>query len=103
MFMTHLECSLTGERYDAGRIETRNLAGDFMMSRTHLQRLFAKAVQTGCLGWYDEPKKTQLWISGAFLREYCGWQAIKFAYIDQAFEAAKMQIERDPVRFAVCA
>jgi len=92
-----------GERYDAGRMETRNLAGDFMMSRTHLQRLFAKAVQTGCLGWYDEPKKTQLWISGAFLREYCGWQAIKFAYIDQAFEAAKMQIERDPVRFAVCA
>lgn len=92
-----------GERYSAGRVETRNLAGDFMMSRTHLQRLFAKAVQAGCLGWYDEPKKTQLWISAAFLKEYCDWQAIKFAYIDQAFEAAKQQIERDPVRFAVCA
>ncbi|MGO4354172.1 hypothetical protein AB4Z25_19875 [Rhizobium sp. RAF36] len=95
--------SCDGERYSVGRIETRNLAGDFMMSRTHLQRLFAKAVQQGCLGWYDEPKKTQLWLSKAFLQNYCGWQAIKFAYVDQAFEFAKAQIERDPVRFAVCA
>jgi hypothetical protein len=92
-----------GEQISVGRVETRNLAGDFMMSRTHLQRLFAKAVQRGCLGWYDEPKKTQLWMSKDFLQEYCGWQAIKFAYVDQAFEAAKAQIESGAVKQTECA
>jgi hypothetical protein len=81
------------ERFSVGRVETRNLARDFMMSRTHLQRLFAKAVQRGCLGWYDEPKKTELWISREFVREYCAWQAVKFAYVDQAFHAAKQELE----------
>lgn len=80
-------------RLPVGRVETRGLAAEFMMSRTHLQRLFAKAAQRGCLGWYDEPKKTQLWISRDFLREYCNWQAIKFAYVDEAFHWAKGEME----------
>jgi hypothetical protein len=81
------------EKLSVGRIESRALAAEFMMSRTHLQRLFAKAAQRGCVGWYDEPKKTLLWISGDFLREYCAWQAIKFAYVDEAFHWAKAQME----------
>lgn len=86
------------ERFSVGRVETRNLASDFMMSRTHLQRLFAKAVQRGCVGWYDEPKKTELWVSREFVREYCAWQAVKFAYVDQAFHFARAELERMPVR-----
>jgi hypothetical protein len=74
-------------------METRALAGDFMMSRTHLQRLLAKAAQRGCVGWYDEPKKSQLWLSRNFLDEYVGWQAVKFAYVDEAFEWAKARFE----------
>lgn len=81
-------------RLAVGRIETRALAADFMMSRTHLQRLFAKGAQHGCLGWYDEPKKTQPWISRHFLEEYCRWQAIKFAYVDEAFHWAKARLEK---------
>jgi hypothetical protein len=81
------------EKLPVGRVESRALAAEFMMSRTHLQRLFAKAAQRGCLGWYDEPKKTHLWISRDFLQEYCGWQAIKFAYVDEAFDWAKAQME----------
>jgi hypothetical protein len=80
-------------RLPVGRVETRGLAGEFMMSRTHLQRLFAKAAQRGCLGWYDEPKKSQLWISRDFLQEYCGWQAVKFAYVDEAFHWARSEME----------
>lgn len=80
-------------RLAIGKMETRALAGDFMMSRTHLQRLLAKGAQRGCVGWYDEPKKSQLWLSRDFLREYVGWQAIKFAYVDEAFESAKAQLE----------
>ncbi|APO74045.1 hypothetical protein AM571_CH01208 [Rhizobium etli 8C-3] len=86
------------ERFDVGRVETRNLAGDFMMSRTHLQRLFAKAVQQGCLGWYDEPRKTRLWVSRNFVWQYCGWQAIKFAYVEHAFHIARAKLEGVPVK-----
>ncbi len=82
-------------RLAIGRVETRPLAGDFMMSRTHLQRLLAKGAQRGCLGWYDEPKKSQLWLSRDFLREYVGWQAVKFAYVDEAFEWAKTRFESE--------
>ncbi|MBY3296605.1 hypothetical protein E0I74_18815 [Rhizobium laguerreae] len=81
------------DRLSVGRVETRALAADFMMSRTHLQRLLAKAAQRGCVGWRDEPRKTHLWISRDFVEEYCAWQAVKFAYVDEAFEWAKAQIE----------
>ncbi|MGM5054295.1 hypothetical protein ELH75_08180 [Rhizobium leguminosarum] len=87
-----LESSEPG-RLSVGRVETRALAADFMMSRTHLQRLLAKAAQRGCVGWYDEPRKTHLWISRDFVEEYCAWQAVKFAYVDEAFEWAKAQID----------
>ncbi|MGO4136726.1 hypothetical protein ACEQ6A_19495 [Rhizobium brockwellii] len=80
-------------RLSVGRVETRTLAADFMMSRTHLQRLLAKAAQRGCVGWYDEPRKAHLWISRDFVEEYCAWQAVKFAYVDEAFEWAKARIE----------
>jgi len=76
------------DRFPVGRIETRALASDFMMSRTHLQRLLAKAAQRGCVAWHDETRKTHLWLSRNFVEEYCAWQAVKFAYVDEAFEWA---------------
>ncbi|EJJ25525.1 hypothetical protein [Rhizobium sp. CF142] len=93
-FMSRLDLEGTDPaRLAIGKVETRALAGDFMMSRTHLQRLLAKGAQRGCLGWYDEPKKSQLWLSRDFLKEYVSWQAIKFAYVDEAFESAKERFE----------
>lgn len=93
-FMSRLDLEGTDPaRLTIGKMETRALAGDFMMSRTHLQRLLAKGAQRGCVGWYDEPKKSQLWLSRDFLNEYVGWQAVKFAYVDEAFEWAKAQLE----------
>ncbi|AIC26533.1 MULTISPECIES: hypothetical protein [Rhizobium] len=80
-------------KFLVGRVETRALAADFMMSRTHLQRLLAKAAQRGCVGWYDEPRKAHLWLSRHFVEEYCAWQAVKFAYVDEAFEWATARID----------
>lgn len=76
-------------RIDLGRIDTRAIAAQFMMSRTHLQRLLRKSADYGSLGWYDEPKKTRIWMSRDFLDEYCAWQAVKFAAVDEAFEWAQ--------------
>lgn len=80
------------ERFFVGPVDSRALATDFMMSRTHMQRLFAKAVQKGCLGW-EAGKKPVLWISRAFVEEYCRWQAVKFAYVDEAFSWAKAELD----------
>lgn len=85
------------ERLSVGHVDSRLLAADFMMSRTHLQRLFAKAAQHGCIGWYGASGKADLWISRAFVEEYCRWQAIKFAYVDEAFDWAR-RATRDKLR-----
>ena len=76
------------ERYDIGRVDARAMAEHFMMSRTHLQRLLRRAVEAGGLQWQDEGKKTHLWFMADLLDEYCGWQAIKFSIIDEAFDHA---------------
>lgn len=78
----------SAERYDIGRVDARAMAEHFMMSRTHLQRLLRRAVEAGGLQWQDEGKKTHLWFMADLLNEYCGWQAIKFSIIDEAFDHA---------------
>jgi len=72
-------------RIDIGRVDARALAAHFMISRTHLQRLLRKSADRGDIGWYDEAKKTRMWMSRDFLDQYCGWQAVKLAAVDEAF------------------
>lgn len=74
-----------GESYEIGRIDARQMAEHFMISRTHLQRLFRRAVEAGCLSWPDDTRKSCL-LSRDFLREYCHWQAVKFSIVDHAYE-----------------
>ncbi|NTJ63701.1 hypothetical protein G6M50_37260 [Agrobacterium rhizogenes] len=78
-----------GDRIDIGRVDARALAAHFMISRTHLQRLLRKSADRGDIGWYDESKKTRMWISRNFLDQYCGWQAVKLAAVDEAFAWAR--------------
>jgi threonine synthase len=42
MFMTHLECSLTGERYDAGRLQNLSKAGRPLLARYDLDAVAAR-------------------------------------------------------------
>src|SRR6478609_2530096 len=39
MFMTHLECSLTGERYDAGKLHNLSYAGKPLLARYDLDKV----------------------------------------------------------------
>ncbi|SMD11020.1 hypothetical protein [Rhizobium sp. RU36D] len=79
------------DRIDIGRIDARQMANDFMMSRTHLQRLLRKAMDQGSLVWQDSERKSDMWLTGDYLHEYCGWQAVKFAIVDDSFEWAKRE------------
>jgi hypothetical protein len=73
------------DRIDIGYVDARALATEFMMSRTHLQRLLNKAAEQGTMGWHDESLRSGMWFSRDFLDEYCKWQAIKFKYVNDAF------------------
>ncbi|MEC9461773.1 MAG: hypothetical protein VX601_01255 [Pseudomonadota bacterium] len=80
-----MELSPDGEGYNIGRIDARVMAEHFMISRTHLQRLFRRAVETGCLHWPDGDRNHCI-LRRDFLDEYCKWQAIKFSIVDFAHE-----------------
>lgn len=72
-----------------GAINVRRLADHFLMSHTHLQRLFRKAAEAGILGWSGARRKADLWVSRAFIANYQRWQAVKFSHIDRAFREAQ--------------
>lgn len=80
-----MELSPDADGYNIGRIDARTMAEHFMISRTHLQRLFRRAVESGCLFWPDGDRNHCI-LRRDFLDEYCGWQAIKFSIVDFAFE-----------------
>lgn len=86
----------SADRYDIGRVDARSMAEHFMMSRTHLQRLLRRAVEEKSLQWQDPVKKTHLWFMADLLDEYCGWQAIKFAVVDEAYEKACARLLPQP-------
>jgi hypothetical protein len=73
---------------DIGQVDARAIAAQFMISRTHLQRLLRKAIDDGSIGWYDQERKSGMWISRIFLDDYAAWQAVKFAAVDEAFAGA---------------
>lgn len=79
-----MEHSADGDGYNIGRIDARVMAEHFMISRTHLQRLFRRAVETGCLYWPNGDRSHCI-LRRDFLEEYCSWQAIKFSIVDFAY------------------
>ncbi|NTJ41735.1 hypothetical protein G6L28_03855 [Agrobacterium larrymoorei] len=82
------------QRIDIGFVDARAMAADFMMSRTHLQRLLNSAAAQGTIGWHDDSPRSGMWFSGDFLEEYCRWQARKFIHVNDAFQAAKASLDR---------
>lgn len=75
-------------RHSVGPINIRLLADQFLMSHTHLQRLFRKAAEAGVVGWTGARRKADLWVAASFLAEYRAWQAIKLSHVDAAFHTA---------------
>lgn len=75
-------------RHSVGPINIRLLADQFLMSHTHLQRLFRKAAEAGVVGWTGARRKADLWVAASFLAEYRAWQSIKLAHVDAAYHQA---------------
>ncbi|WP_271023494.1 hypothetical protein [Rhizobium sp. RCAM05973] len=77
--------NLTGslsDRIVIGPVSMQALQSQFMISRTHLKRLFRSAAELGSLGWVGVPGKSSFWISRNFVLEYRNYQAEKYAIVD---------------------
>ncbi|WP_246764972.1 hypothetical protein [Ensifer sp. PDNC004] len=74
-------------RHAIGPVSPSDLSERFIISKTHLKRIFDKAALLGNMGWERTPGRGAVWLSKAFIREYWDYQAEKFALIDRAFEA----------------
>lgn len=72
-------------RADIGAVSSSDLSDRFMISKTHLKRIFGKAAELGSMGWDGAPGRGSLWLSQGFIREYWDYQAEKFALIDLAY------------------
>ncbi|WP_312365796.1 hypothetical protein [Ensifer sp.] len=73
-------------RTEIGAVSSSDLSDRFMISKTHLKRIFGKAAELGSMGWEGAPGRGSLWLSRDFIREYWDYQAEKFALIDLACE-----------------
>ncbi|TNB47002.1 hypothetical protein FF124_15760 [Martelella lutilitoris] len=75
-------------RYLIPALNAREMAKRILISRTHLQRILRKVVNVGAIGWSGRPFESAMWVDGAFIAEYCRWQAVKSHHLDEAFAFA---------------
>ncbi|QRM56987.1 hypothetical protein F3Y30_18045 [Sinorhizobium sp. BG8] len=76
------------DRFSAGSLSFSEISGSYMISRTHVKRLFSAAAELGSVGWSGPTGNSVVWLSRSFLNEYQLFQAEKYAIIDRALAAA---------------
>lgn len=64
------------------------LADHYLVSKTHVRRLFAHAEAAGFIGKADDGARDRFWLSARLIEEYASWQAIKLAALASAFDQA---------------
>lgn len=70
-----------------GPLSMKVVQSQFMISRTHLKRLFKRASEFRSVGWVGAPGKSSFWLSHTFVSEYWNYQAEKYAIIDAVSHA----------------
>ncbi|OCP02817.1 MULTISPECIES: hypothetical protein [unclassified Ensifer] len=74
-----------------GPLKLSDITNRYLISRSHAQRIFARARELGVLGWEGFGNRGPLWISRGLIDDYRHWQAVKFAALDEAFAWATTQ------------
>ena len=69
-------------------VNLAKLAEHYLISNTHLRRLFAYAETGGYLGRADAGRRGRFWLSARLVEEYASWQAIKVEALASAFDQA---------------
>jgi len=70
------------------------LATHYMISNTHVRRLFTKAQDNGFIGRANDGARGRFWMSAGLVDIYCRWQAVKLAALANAYERATQDAVR---------
>ncbi|HEV7319144.1 MAG TPA: hypothetical protein VGO04_11100 [Ensifer sp.] len=73
-----------------------DLAAHYMISNTHIRRIFTRAQDAGLLGRPADGQRGKFWLSERLIDEYCDWQAVKLAGLANGFQQAELQVSGDP-------
>ncbi|WP_028000638.1 hypothetical protein [Sinorhizobium arboris] len=69
-------------------VSLAKLAEHYLISNTHVRRIFAKADAAGFLGKAGDGSRGRFWLSAQLIEEYVSWQAVKVEALAHAFEQA---------------
>ena len=72
------------------------LATHYMISNTHIRRIFTRAQDAGLIGRADEGQRGLFWLGERLLDEYCQWQSVKMAGLANGYEQAVRQATSTP-------
>ncbi len=92
---------LDADKVLIGPLSMKAMQSQFMISKTHLKRLFKRAAEFGSVGWAGAPGKSSFWLSHAFVSEYWNYQAEKYAIIEAVSNAVLNTAENNGERSSV--
>jgi len=69
-------------------VNLAKLAQRYMVSNTHIRRLFARAEAAGFIGKSGDDTRNRYWMSTRLIEEYASWQAIKLEALASAYDRA---------------
>lgn len=72
-----------------GDLRISELTRRYIISRSHAQRVFARARALDIIGWERPGNSGAFWVSERLISDYRHWQAVKFSAIDEAFQWAR--------------
>ncbi|WP_165914027.1 hypothetical protein [Sinorhizobium americanum] len=67
-------------------VSLARLAERYLISNTHIRRLFARAEAAGFIGKGDDGARGRFWLSSRLIEEYASWEAVKFEALADAFD-----------------
>lgn len=69
-------------------VNLADLAEHYLVSNTHVRRLFARAQAADLIGKGQDGRRGHFWLSARLIDEYASWQAIKLEALASAFDQA---------------
>ncbi|AEG04515.1 hypothetical protein [Sinorhizobium meliloti] len=69
-------------------VSLAKLAEHYLISNTHVRRIFARADAAGFLGKSEDGRRGRFWLSARLIEEYVSWQAVKIEALASAYDQA---------------
>lgn len=81
------------ERIVIGPMTSTHVAARYLISLSHVTRVFARARDLGLMGWSRPNHRGECWVAAQLVQDYRHWQAVKFSAVAEAFAEAVEVVE----------